>query len=315
MGLQLIEDWRALPSAMKGAAVALGAIDGVHLGHRAVIATAAEAAKRMGAPLGVITFAPHPRRWFVPETPPFGLTDPGQQARALAHLGVERLYRLPFDAEMAGLSPEAFVKQVLVQGLGVRQVSVGFDFTFGKHRASDAQGLAMLGVAHGFEVIIVAPQTGPDGVKCSSTGVRNALGVGRPELAAAMLGRPFAVRGEVVHGDHLGRTIGFPTANVAMNDYLRPAYGIYAARTRLPDGRRFDAAAYLGRRPTVDGTSERLEVNLFDFDEDLYGQVIETELVAFLRPDHRFDGLEDMTLQIARDVETARSLLGSSAKA
>jgi riboflavin kinase/FMN adenylyltransferase len=313
VALQLIDHWRGVPSAMKGAAVALGAFDGVHLGHRTVIAVAAEAARRMGAPLGVVTFAPHPRRWFVPETPPFRLTDADQQARALAALGVKRLYRLPFDAEMAAMSPEAFVKQVLVDGLGVRQVSVGFDFTFGKHRSADAQALAMLGVAHGFEVQIVAPQTGPDGVKCSSTGVRQALQAGRPELAAAMLGRPFAVRGEVIHGDHLGRTIGFPTANVAMSDYLRPAYGIYAARTRLPDGRRFDAAAYLGRRPTVDGQDERLEVNLFGFDEDLYGQVIETELVAFLRPDHRFEGLEAMTAQIALDVETAKSLLGSKA--
>jgi riboflavin kinase/FMN adenylyltransferase len=307
--VQLIEDWRGVAEGLKGAAVAIGAFDGVHLGHRVVIGAAGQAAQRLRAPLGVITFSPHPRRWFAPDTPPFRLTDDVQQARALETLKVERLYRLPFDQDMAVLSPEAFVREVLVEGLGVRQVSVGFDFTFGRGRAADAQALAMFGVANKFEVQIVAPQTGPDGVKVSSTGVRSALQAGRPELAAAMLGRPFAVRGEVVHGDHLGRTIGFPTANVAMSDYLRPAYGIYAARTRLADGRRFNAAAYLGRRPTVDGQDERLEVNLFDFDEEIYGQTIETELIAFLRPDHRFNGLDDMTAQIARDVGTARSLL------
>lgn len=308
MGLQLFSSWRDLPAAARGAALALGAFDGIHRGHRAVIAGAAEAARRLGAPLGVLTFDPHPRRWFAPDDPPFLLANPDQQAHALSDLGVERLYRLPFDAAMAALSEEAFVADVLAAGLGARHVSIGQDFTFGRGRTGEAAALETLSARYGFTVSI-APLVLHDGMKCSSSAIREAVVAGRPEVAAALLGRPFAIEGVVVHGDHLGRTIGFPTANVELGDYLRPAQGIYASRTRLSDGREVPGVAYVGRRPTVNGVDERLEVNLFDFDEDLYGQTLETDLVHFIRGDEKFDGLDAMKAQIAKDCQAARALL------
>lgn len=307
MALAIVETWRDLPAEAKGAAVALGAFDGVHAGHRAVIAAAAEAARRLDASLGVVTFDPHPRRWFDPEGDPFRLTNADQQARLLADLGVERLYRLPFDASLASLSDEAFAREVLAEGLGVGHVAAGADITFGKGRSGDAAKLMAYGAALGFGVSTVSLLG--DDEKVSSTAVRRALREGQPERAAALLGRPFAIEGVVVHGDHLGRTLGFPTANMGLDDYVRPAQGIYAARSRLPDGREIAGVAYIGSRPTVDGIDERLEVNLFDFDEDLYGQTLETDLVAFIRGDQRFDGLEALKAQIAADCAAARKLL------
>ncbi|HTK36656.1 MAG TPA: bifunctional riboflavin kinase/FAD synthetase [Caulobacteraceae bacterium] len=307
-GMRLIHDWRDLGADAKGAAVALGAFDGVHRGHRAVIASAAAAARRLGAPLGVVTFEPHPRRFFDPEGEPFRVANADQQARAVADLGVDRLYRLPFDAELAALSDQDFARQVLGEGLGVSHVSAGSDITFGRGRSGNAAALGAYGEKFGFEVA-VAPLLQDGGAKCSSTAIRAALTRGRPEEAAKLLGRPFAIEGVVVHGDHLGRTIGFPTANMALGDYVRPAQGIYAARTRLGDGREIASIAYIGRRPTVDGIDERLEVNLFDFDEDLYGQTLETDLIAFLRGDEKFSGLDAMKAQIARDCEAARAIL------
>jgi riboflavin kinase/FMN adenylyltransferase len=306
--LRVHEHWRDLPPAAQGAAVALGAFDGIHRGHRAVIAEAAKAASALDAPLGVVTFEPHPRTLFVPDAEPFRLTTPSQQARALADLGVEVLYRLPFGPELARLSGGEFARQVLKEGLGVRAVAVGPDVTMGKGRTSGPAELREFGQALGFQVE-VAGFVMDDGVKCSSTAVREALRAGQPERAAALLGRAFAIEGVVVHGDHLGRTIGFPTANVALGDYVRAAQGIYASRTRLSDGRELAGVAYIGRRPTVNGIDERLEVNLFDFDEDLYGQTLETDLVAFIRGDEKFDGLDAMKAQIAKDCQAARAIL------
>jgi len=308
VALRLIETWRGLNAADKGAAVAIGAFDGVHRGHQAVIAGAAKAARVLGAPLGVVTFDPHPRRWFAPEAPTFRLMTSMQQNRAVDDLGVDRLYRLPFDGEMVAMSAEEFVRKVLVEGLGVRHVSVGPDFTYGKGRSGTVEQLAAFGRELGFGVT-VAPLLFDEGEKCASTAVRAALQAGQPERATKLLGRPYAIEGVVVHGDHLGRKIGFPTANVSLEDYIRLKHGIYAARTRLADGREIPGVAYIGNRPTVNGADERLEVNLFDFDEDLYGQTLETDLVAFIRGDQKFDGLEALTAQIARDCAEARRIL------
>lgn len=308
MSLHLFDNWRDLPAAARGGALALGAFDGIHRGHRAVIASAAKAARRLGASLGVVTFDPHPQRWFTPQAEPFLLTTPAQQARALAALGVEYLHRLPFNAEMAELSDEGFARRVLAEALGARHVATGADFTFGKGREGGPEALARYGARFGFEVS-TAPLVRHEGVKCSSSAIRAALTAGRPEEAAAMLGRPFAIEGVVIHGDHLGRVLGFPTANVALEDYVRPAVGIYAARTRLSDGREIAGVAYIGRRPTVNGVDERLEVNLFDFDEDLYGQTLETDLIAFIRGDEKFDGLESLKVQIRKDCDAARAIL------
>jgi riboflavin kinase/FMN adenylyltransferase len=308
VALQRVQDWRGLAPALRGASVALGSFDGVHCGHREVIRLAADAARERRAPLGVVSFEPHPRRWFAPQSEPFRLTTPAQQARALEQLGVEIFYLLRFDAHMAALSDLAFVEQVLLGGLEVRHVAAGFDVTFGHNKSGGPEQLKAYGERFGFGVSIAGPVTDRSG-KCSSTAIRQALREGHPERAAGMLGRPFAIEGEVVHGDHLGRTLGFPTANVALGDYLRPAFGIYASRTRMPDGRELAGVAYVGRRPTVDGVDERLEVHQLDFDEDIYGQVLETDLVAFLRGDQKFDSLDALKAQIGDDCAAARRRL------
>lgn len=309
MALHLIEGWRSLEPELRGASVALGAFDGVHRGHRQVIAEAARAAEGLSTPLGAISFEPHPRRYFGRETAPFRLMTLGQQARALDELGVERFYILPFDLEMAGFSDEAFARIVLKDALGARHVAAGFDISFGAGRTGSPERLRQFGDQLGFGVSIAAPVESRNGEKFSSSAVRQALREGRPEEATAILGRPFAVEGVVVHGDKLGRTIGFPTANIALGDYLRPKYGIYATRTRLADGREIAGVSYVGSRPIVNGVEERLEVHLFDFDEDIYGETIETYFIAYLRGDKNFDGWDAMLAQIKLDAQQARSIL------
>jgi riboflavin kinase/FMN adenylyltransferase len=305
----IVTDWRALPDGLKGAAVAIGAFDGVHRGHQAVIANAREAAQRLGALLAVVSFAPHPRRWFQPDAAPFRLMTPDQMARALEPLGVDILYLLPFDAGMAAMSEEAFVREVLSGGLGIRHAAVGFDFTYGKGRTGSPEALRRHGESLGFTVGVTDRVDDPDGLKLSSSAVREALKAGDMDRATAILGRPFAIEGEVVHGDKRGRTIGVPTANIRMGDYMRPAYGVYAVRTRLPDGRVVDGVANLGVRPMYELPEPLLEVWLFDFDEDLYGQTLEIELIAFLRGEIAFDGLDALKVQIGADAEAARAAL------
>jgi len=309
--VQIVTDWRDLPDRLHGAAVAIGAFDGVHRGHQAVIAEARAAADRLGVPLAVVSFAPHPRRWFQPDAAPFRLMTAGQMARALAPMGVDRLYLLPFDATMAALTDEAFAREVLRDGLGIAHAAVGFDFTYGKGRTGSAEGLRRQGEALGFGVTVVDRVDDGAGLKLSSSGVREALKAGDMPRAAAILGRPFAIEGEVIHGDKRGRTIGVPTANVSMADYMRPAYGVYATRTRLPDGRVIDGVANLGVRPMFEIDQPLLEVWLFDFDGDLYGQTVETELIALLRGEMAFDGLEALKVQINADAAAARAVLAS----
>jgi riboflavin kinase/FMN adenylyltransferase len=308
--VQIVTDWRGLPDEFKGAAVAIGAFDGVHRGHQAVIATAREAARSLNAPLAVVSFDPHPRRWFQPDAAPFRLMTPAQMARALEPLGVDRLYLLPFDADMAAMSDEAFAREVLSEGLGVRHAAVGFDFTYGKGRTGSPEGLRRHGEALGFTVSVADRVDDPDGLKLSSSAVREAVRAGDMDRAKAILGRPFAIEGEVIHGDKRGRTIGVPTANIRLGDYMRPAYGVYATRTRLPDGRVLDGVASLGLRPMYALEEPLLEVWLFDFDGDLYGQTVETELTAFLRVEQTFDDLNALKAQIDRDAAAARAALG-----
>jgi riboflavin kinase/FMN adenylyltransferase len=309
VALHVIEGWRDLGPELKGAALALGAFDGVHRGHRQVIAEAAKAAAALNAPLGAISFDPHPRRYFGRETEPFRLMTTDQQARALDELGVERFYILSFDEEMAAFSDEAFARIVLHESLGAKHVAAGFDISFGAGRTGSPERLVELGAKYGFGVSIAEPVGGAAGEKYSSTAIRTALREGRPEIAADILGRAFAVEGVVVHGDKLGRTIGFPTANIPLGDYLRPKFGIYATRTRLADGREVAGVSYVGPRPIVNGTEERLEVHLFDFDEDIYGETLETYFIRYLRGDANFDSWDDMLAQIERDAAEARAIL------
>jgi riboflavin kinase/FMN adenylyltransferase len=299
---------------LKGASVALGNFDGVHRGHQLVIDQAVMAAAHMAnVPVGVISFEPHPRRWFQPDAEPFRLMTLDQQARALEGQGVDLFYVLPFDAQMAAMTDEAFAKQVLAEGLGVRHVAAGFDITFGKGRTGDPGALRHYGELYGFAVSIAQAMGDEEAEKYSSSAVRAALQAGQPERAAVILGRPFAIEGVVVTGQKLGRTLGFPTANVELQDYVRPRLGVYATRTRLADGRWIDGVSNLGRNPTTGLVKARLETWLFDFNEDLYGQMIETQLIGFLRPEARFDGLEALIAQIAADASNARTLLSGLA--
>nr|WP_316629288.1 bifunctional riboflavin kinase/FAD synthetase [uncultured Brevundimonas sp.] len=310
--MQVVRDWRDLSDAVKGAAVAVGAFDGVHRGHQAVIADAKAAADRLGAPLGVVSFDPHPRRWFQKDAAPFRLMTADQMAEALAPLGVDILYLLPFDAEMAGMSDVEFAERVLSDGLGIRHAAVGFDFTFGKGRSGSPEALRAYGERLGFGVSTVQRLDDADGLKLSSSAVREALKAGDMARAAAILGRPFAIRGAVIHGDKRGRTIGVPTANVPLGDYMRPAYGVYATRSRLADGRVVDGVASLGVRPMYALETPLLEVWLFDFDGDLYGQALDTQLIVWLRGEETFNGLDALKTQIDADAAAARAVLSGS---
>jgi riboflavin kinase/FMN adenylyltransferase len=312
--MKIIHGWKGLADDDRGAVVAHGNFDGVHLGHQVVIGHAREAAQRLGAPLGVISFEPHARMHFEPDAPPFRLMTPHQLAGTLAKLGVEKLYLLPFGAEMASFTDREFAQDVLTKGLGVRHVAVGFDVTFGKGRSGDPDALRRYGEEMGFSVS-VSQAIGDGAGKISSTAIREALRQGRPDLATGMMGRPFAIEGVVQKGRQLGRKLGFPTANVALADYVAPRFGVYATRTRLHDGRERGGVANIGVNPTTGIVDPRLEVWLFDFDEDIYGESIETDLIAFLRPEETFRdaaGAFDvpaMVDQVHRDAAQAREIL------
>jgi len=306
--MKIIHGWKHLAEADKGAAVAFGNFDGVHLGHQRVIADAARAAGALRAPLGMISFEPHARMHFEPDAAPFRVMNANQLARTVQGLGVEVLYLLPFGVEMANFSDHDFVRDVLVAGLGVRHMAVGFDVTFGKDRTGDPQAMARYGEEFGFTVSVADPVEAK-GVKISSSAVREALRQGHPEAATTIMGRPFAIEGIVQKGRQLGRQLGFPTANVPLGDYVAPRFGVYATRTRLKDGREVAGVANIGVNPTTGEVAPRLEVWLFDFDEDIYGETIETDLIAFLRPEEKFDSIETMVEQVWLDARQARQLV------
>jgi riboflavin kinase/FMN adenylyltransferase len=307
--MQVFHDWADLPARAKGAVVAIGNFDGVHLGHCAVIEEAARRAAELDAPHAVLTFEPHPRRVFRPELPPFRLTPFPAKARLIEGLGVDLLFALRFDLEFAKKTPEDFVREVLVEGLGVRHVLAGYNFVFGHRRAGTPARLVELGKAFGFGVSILSPVTRADGEVISATAVREHLLRGAPAPAAALLGRSWEIEGEVEEGDRRGRMIGFPTANIALGDHLRPATGVYAVEV---DGLG-PGVANLGWRPTVGGSDLRFEVHLFDFAGDLYGKTLRVALVEYLRGERKFEGLDALKAQIADDVRQARAVLAGNA--
>lgn len=298
----------AVPGAFRGGIVALGNFDGFHLGHQAVVGRAIDRARAAGVPALVATFDPHPVRYFKPDIAPFRLTTLDQRERLFGAAGADAMVVFAFDAALAGLTAADFVAARLVANLGISGVVTGEDFTFGKARGGNVDVLAALGDTHGFACETVGP-VATGGAIVSSSRIRDLLAAGDPAAAATLLTRPFALEGAVQHGDKVGRTIGYPTANIALGDYLRPAYGIYAVRGRLADGRRLGGAANVGVRPMFDPPKELLEVYFFDFAEDLYGQTIEVELIAYLRPEARFNGLEALVAQMDADCAAARAIL------
>ncbi|OQW43683.1 MAG: bifunctional riboflavin kinase/FMN adenylyltransferase [Proteobacteria bacterium SG_bin6] len=305
-----LDGGNAAPERLRGGIVALGNFDGFHLGHQAVVGRAVARARAEGRPALVATFDPHPVRHFKPDAAPFRLTTLDQRARLFAEAGAQAMVVFQFDAALAALTAEEFVARRLCDLLGAGGVVTGEDFTFGRARGGDVRVLAELGARHGFSVDTVAP-VAFEGAPVSSSRIRALLQAGDPRGAARLLTRPFAVQGVVQHGDKLGRTIGYPTANIALGSYLRPAYGIYAVRARLADGRVLGGAANLGIRPSFDPPKELLEAYLFDFSGDLYGETIEVALIDYLRPEARFDSLEALTAQMDADCAEARRRLGA----
>ncbi|MEO0983473.1 MAG: riboflavin biosynthesis protein RibF [Pseudomonadota bacterium] len=297
--------YRDLSAAAKGHAIALGNFDGLHAGHLAVI----DAARAAGGPLGVATFEPPPRAYFRPDDPPFRILRPERRNAKILAAGVDAVFEIPFNADLAGMTDEVFVKEVLVAGLGVRHVAVGFDFRFGRGRMGDAGRLASLGRALDFGVTIVDRiETG--GLKASSTAIREALISGEPERAADMLRHDWVADGVVEHGEKRGRTIGFPTANIHLSDLIHPRHGVYAVRAKVEgeaDWR--DGVANFGRTPTTGVRDPLLETFLFDFEGDLYGRRLEVALVAYLRPELKFDSLDAMVEQMKLDCEDAKARL------
>lgn len=305
--IPVFDHWRKVPAEWKGGTVALGNFDGVHKGHQALLAQAADHAKALGAPLVVLTFEPHPRRYFVPDTGPFRLTLPPAKTRLLEENGVQAVLAQHFDQAFAALSPGAFIDEVLRSGLGARHVVCGYDFTFGARRGGNVEQLRAQGKDKGFGVTVLDPVM-REGEIYSSTRIREALRAGWPSEAAELLGRPWEIEGVVEHGDHRGRTIGFPTANIALGEHLRPRFGVYAVRALIGDTWR-NGVANLGKRPTVGKLQENFEVHLFNFDGDLYGQVVRVAFVDFIRPEMKFAGLDQLKAQIAADGQAARAIL------
>ena len=316
--MRFFRHYAGIPGDARGGVVAVGNFDGVHCGHQVVLGGAREAARAAGVPLGVLTFEPHPRRFFQPDTPPFRLTPLRIKARHLAAFGVDVLYVLQFDGGLSRLSAADFVRDVLVDGLGAARVVVGADFCFGRQRQGNADYLRAQGDELGFGVDVVAPVADDGGAVYSSSAIRKHLREGRPGEAADLLGHLWEIEGRVLTGDQRGRTIGFATANVALGDYVPPARGVYAVCAGVDAGddtEWLDGVANFGVRPTVDGTTLLLEVHLFDFDGDLYGRHLRVALVDYIRAEQKFAGLEALKAQISADGERARACLAVATRA
>jgi riboflavin kinase/FMN adenylyltransferase len=301
----------AAPSQLAKGVYAIGNFDGAHLGHAAVIARSKKLAAELGAPAAALTFEPHPADFFAGQPVVFRLTSQPIKARALEDLGLDGIVVLSFDGELAGLTAEEFVRKILVERLDVRAVVVGWDFHFGKARGGSPRFLVEAGARHGFRVeVIEKVEAGSAGAPAiSSTAIRRALESGDVKAAAKLLGRPYTIEGVVIAGQKLGRTLGIPTANIALPPTNRLAHGIYAVRASV-EGKCFDGVASFGTRPTVDNGAPLLEVFLFDFSGDLYGKTMEVAFEAYLRPELKFDGLEALKAQMEDDVVKAKAALG-----
>jgi len=299
---------RPMPEHLRGSIIALGNFDGFHLGHQAVVSRAVARGHHERRPVIVATFDPHPVRHFKPDVPPFRLTSLDQRERLFAHAGADAMLVFRFDAELASTTAEDFVAKLLAERIGAAGVVTGDDFTFGKGRGGNVAVLKELGAKAGIAAEAVAPVL-LDGERISSGRIREALVAGDPGTATHLLSRPFAVEAVVERGDARGRDLGYPTANLRLGDYQRPAYGIYAGHVRLDDDREYPGVASLGIRPTFAPPVELLEAHLFDFGDDLYGRTIEVALHAYIRPEAKFDDFDALAARMRADEAEARKLL------
>jgi riboflavin kinase / FMN adenylyltransferase len=308
--MQVIHGYRNVPAGLRGAAIALGNFDGVHRGHRALIAAAKTAAIAKGAAAGVMLFEPHPREYFQPDEPHFRLTPLNRKLVLFRELGLDVAFVEAFDAALAALTADAFIERVLVAGLGISHVVIGYDFYFGNKRGGNPETLVNAGAELGFGVTVVPPQA-EGGEAFSSSAIRLHLAQGDIRGATRILGSPWRVSGTVIGGAKRGTGMGYPTANLPMPKGTALGHGIYAVRA-VVDGLAHDAAAYLGTRPTFDDGMPVLEVFLLDFDGDLYGREIGVEFVDFIRPDRKFSSADELVVQMNDDVAKVREVLRDS---
>ncbi len=307
--MRIIRDYQFVNPEDRGASAAIGNFDGVHLGHQAVIEMARAA--RPDAPLGVLTFEPHPREYFAPDAPPFRLMNATAKANRLEKIAVERLYEVSFNGALAGLTAEEFARDVIADGLGLKHVVVGADFRFGKGRSGDADMLKEFGNQFGFGVTI-AELVESDVGQVSSTNIRQALSDGRPRVAADMLGHWHRIEGEVIRGDQRGRELGYPTANMSISGLHQPKFGVYAVEIDVltgPNTGQYHGAASIGVRPMFGENMPNCETFLFDFKGDLYGEQLSVALVDYLRGEEKFDSLDALITQMAADCDMARKIL------
>ena len=307
--MRWLDHRESIPAALRGAVIALGNFDGFHKGHQAVAGEAIRWAHEAGCPSIIATFDPHPVRFFKPDVPPFRLTTLEQRQELYLAAGATAMLVFHFDGELAGTSAEDFITEILVKRFGAHGVVTGGDFTFGKGAAGNVDLLRTMGGEHGLQARVIEA-VGAGGEVVSSSRIREALRQGDPQEAARLLTRPFAIRGIVEHGDKRGRDIGYPTANLVIENYLRPRYGVYAVTGRiLATGQELQGAANIGVRPQFDPPKELLEPYFFDFSGDLYGQEVEVSFHHFLRPEAKFGGLDALIAQIDKDCEEAKALL------
>lgn len=309
--MRVFRHYTELPQDALGAVITLGNFDGVHRGHQAVIARAAEIAREGGRKLAVLTFEPHTRAFFKPDEPPFRLTPLRAKLHALEPLGVDQVIVLAFDRALSELSAEEFAARVLAGGLRIAHAVAGTDFRYGHKHAGSMGSLTKAGALHGFGVTAVAPAGADDGTVYSATAIRQLIAAGELVRAAELLGRPWEIDGRVITGDQRGRELGFPTANIALDEYLRPPFGIYAVRAQVdqPGAPWIDGVANLGIRPMWRVAEPLLEVHLFDFSDDIYGRVLRVRLIERLRGEEHFDSIEALISQVDRDKEAAREVL------
>jgi len=311
--MRIFRHYNDVPDSFKGGVVAIGNFDGVHLGHQALMREARRLASERHALFGVLAFEPHPQEFFQPGAECFRLTPFRPKARLVAEQGADAMFALSFDAEMAAKTAQDFIMEVLIEGLGAGTVVVGADFRFGKGRAGNTAVLAYMGEIEGLGVTVFPPVEDERHGKISSSRLRAALKAGRPEEAAQLLGHFWTVESRVEHGDKRGRTIGVPTANMRLDGYLKPAFGVYAVRATVMEDDKaagcYDGVANFGIRPMFAVPTPLLESFLFDFSGDLYGKHLAVELVAYLRPEANLSGLDVLKAQIVADMHRAREIL------